>query len=52
MGLQVTAVMLGVEDLARSKAFYAEGLGCEIDQDYPHFVRLSLGDAFFGDRTL
>jgi catechol 2,3-dioxygenase-like lactoylglutathione lyase family enzyme len=44
MTLQVTAIMLGVEDLARSKAFYAEGLGCTIDQDYPNFVRFNLGD--------
>jgi catechol 2,3-dioxygenase-like lactoylglutathione lyase family enzyme len=42
--VQVTTIMLGVEDLARAKKFYAEGLGCEIDQDYPAFVSLSLGD--------
>jgi catechol 2,3-dioxygenase-like lactoylglutathione lyase family enzyme len=36
--------MLGVEDLARSKKFYGEGLGCTIDQDYPNFVSLNLGD--------
>jgi predicted enzyme related to lactoylglutathione lyase len=36
--------MLGVEDLARSKKFYAEGLGCAIEQDYPAFVSLNLGD--------
>ena len=44
MPLQVTAIMLGVEDLARSKKFYAEGLGCKIDKDYPGFVYLDLGD--------
>jgi len=44
MALQVTAIMLGVEDLARSKKFYAEGLGCAIEQDYPTFVSLNLGD--------
>jgi catechol 2,3-dioxygenase-like lactoylglutathione lyase family enzyme len=44
MPLQVTAIMLGVEDLARSKKFYGEGLGCTIDQDYPQFVRLDLGE--------
>ena len=43
MPLQVTAIMLGVEDLARSKKFYAEGLGCAIGQDYPGFVSLDLG---------
>jgi catechol 2,3-dioxygenase-like lactoylglutathione lyase family enzyme len=42
--LQVTAIMLGVEDLARSKRFYGEGLGCTIDQDYPNFVSFNLGD--------
>jgi len=43
MPLQVTTIMLGVEDLARSKKFYAEGLGCAIDKDYPSFVSLDLG---------
>jgi len=43
MPLQVTAIMLGVEDLARSKKFYAEGLGCAIDKDYPGFVSFDLG---------
>jgi uncharacterized protein len=44
MALHVTAIMLGVEDLAGSKKFYAEGLGCAIEQDYPAFVSLNLGD--------
>ena len=44
MPVQVTAIMIGVKDLARSKKFYGEGLGCTIDQDYPTFVSLSLGD--------
>jgi catechol 2,3-dioxygenase-like lactoylglutathione lyase family enzyme len=44
MALQVTAIMLGVDDLARSKKFYAEGLGCTVDQDYPNFVSFDLGD--------
>ncbi|MFD6434702.1 VOC family protein [Streptomyces venezuelae] len=43
MSLQVSAVMLGVEDLERAKRFYVDGLGCEVDQDYPGFVRCSLG---------
>jgi len=42
--MQVTAVMIGVEDLARSKKFYGEGLGCAIDQDYPNFVSFNLGE--------
>jgi predicted enzyme related to lactoylglutathione lyase len=44
VALQVTAVMLGVKDLARSKKFYGEGLGGTIDKDYPTFVSVSLGD--------
>ena len=44
MPLQVTAIMIGVEDLARSKRFYGEGLGCTIDHDYPNFVSFNLGD--------
>jgi uncharacterized protein len=44
VALQITAIMLGVKDLARSKKFYADGMGCTIDQDYPVFVSLSLGD--------
>jgi len=43
MALEVTAIMLGVDDLARSKAFYADGLGCKVEQDYPGFVRFDLG---------
>jgi catechol 2,3-dioxygenase-like lactoylglutathione lyase family enzyme len=42
--LQVTAIMIGVEDLARSKKFYGEGLGCTIDQDHPNFVSFNLGE--------
>ena len=44
MALQVTTIMLGVEDLARSKKFYADGLGCAIEQDYLTFVSIGLGD--------
>src|SRR4029450_3297962 len=36
--------MIGVEDLARSKKFYGEGLGCTIDQDYPNFVSFNMGE--------
>jgi catechol 2,3-dioxygenase-like lactoylglutathione lyase family enzyme len=43
MAVQVTSIMLGVEDLARSKKFYGEGLGCTVDKDYPSFVQLDLG---------
>lgn len=44
MPLQMSAVMLGVGNLARSKKFYAEGLDCAISKDFPSFVSLSLGD--------
>ncbi|HEY7339355.1 MAG TPA: VOC family protein [Ktedonobacterales bacterium] len=44
MSIQVTTIMLGVEDLARSKKFYGEGLGCTLEQDFPHFVKFSLGE--------
>jgi catechol 2,3-dioxygenase-like lactoylglutathione lyase family enzyme len=44
VALEVTAIMIGVEDLARSKAFYADGLGCAIDQDHPNFVSFKLGE--------
>jgi catechol 2,3-dioxygenase-like lactoylglutathione lyase family enzyme len=43
MALQATAIMIGVEDLARSKDFYA-ALGCAIDQDHPGFVSFNLGE--------
>ena len=42
MSLQVTAIMLGVQDLARAKAFYTD-LGADIAQDYPNFVNLNVG---------
>jgi uncharacterized protein len=44
MPLQVTTIMIGVKDLARSKKFYGEGLGCMIDKDYPNFVSMNLGE--------
>jgi catechol 2,3-dioxygenase-like lactoylglutathione lyase family enzyme len=44
VGLHVTAIMIGVEDLARSKKFYGEGLGCALDQDYPNFVSFNLDE--------
>ena len=43
MPLQVSAIMLGVEDVGRARKFYVEGLGCEPDQDHRGFVRCSLG---------
>jgi uncharacterized protein len=43
VSVQVTAIMLGVDDLSRAKKFYADGLGCAIDKDYPGFVSFKLG---------
>jgi uncharacterized protein len=43
MSLQVTAIMLAVQDLARSRTFYGDGLGCTIDKDFPRFVSFDLG---------
>jgi catechol 2,3-dioxygenase-like lactoylglutathione lyase family enzyme len=43
MSLQASVIMLGVEDVERARRFYVEGLGCEIVQDFPGFVRCSLG---------
>ena len=44
MTLQANAIVLAVEDLARAKKFYEEGLGCAIEQDHPGFVSFNLGD--------
>jgi uncharacterized protein len=44
MNPQINAILIGVEDLNRSKKFYGEGLGCAIDQDYPTFVSFKLGN--------
>jgi catechol 2,3-dioxygenase-like lactoylglutathione lyase family enzyme len=44
MAVQLTAVMLGVQNLERAKTFYSEGLGCKVDKDYPNFVELDLGE--------
>ncbi len=49
MPVQVTTIMIGVEDVDRAKEFYSVGLGCEIAKDFPGFVELSLGD---GSSTL
>lgn len=44
MNPQITAILIGVEDMSRAKKFYADGLGCPIDKDYPAFVSFKLGD--------
>jgi uncharacterized protein len=40
----ISGVLLGVKDMGRAKAFYGEGLGCPIDQDFPGFVSFKLGE--------
>jgi uncharacterized protein len=44
VSLQMSAIMLGVEDLDRAKKFYAEGLGFRIDKDTRNFVAFTLGE--------
>lgn len=44
MRLQASVIMLGVEDVDRAKRFYVDGMGCEVDQDFPGFVRCRLGE--------
>jgi catechol 2,3-dioxygenase-like lactoylglutathione lyase family enzyme len=44
MSPKITAILIGVQDLNRSKKFYADGLGCAIDKDFPVFVSFKLGD--------
>jgi catechol 2,3-dioxygenase-like lactoylglutathione lyase family enzyme len=41
---KVSTIMLGVQDMARAKRFYVGGLGAAIQQDYPGFVLLNLGE--------
>lgn len=44
MSAKVSTIMLGVQDVPRAKKFYVEGLGAAIQQDYPGFVLLDLGE--------
>lgn len=41
----IDTIMLGVRDVTRAKKFYTDGLGAAIEQDYPGFVKLNLGEA-------
>jgi catechol 2,3-dioxygenase-like lactoylglutathione lyase family enzyme len=41
---KVSTIMLGVRDLAAAKKFYAEGLEADVEQDFPNFVKLDLGE--------
>lgn len=38
MNAHISGIQIGVEDLARAKQFYNEGLGWPIDIDQPYFV--------------
>ena len=40
----ISAVTLGVKDLARAKEFYGKGLGWAINHDYPTWASFNLGD--------
>ena len=44
MSVLISVVMLGVKDVERAKKFYVEGLGAEVEQDFPGFARCRLGD--------
>ena len=44
MNPHVSAITLGVGDLSRAKAFYADGLGWPILQDYDQWVSFQLGN--------
>jgi uncharacterized protein len=40
----MSVVMLGVEDVERAKRFYVDRLGAQLDQDFPGFARIRLGE--------
>jgi catechol 2,3-dioxygenase-like lactoylglutathione lyase family enzyme len=44
MNPHVSAITLGVRDLARAKQFYGEGLSWPIEQDYPQWVSFKMGE--------
>ncbi|WP_018353280.1 VOC family protein [Longispora albida] len=56
MKANLSAILLGVGDMARTKQFYTEGLGWEIDQDYGVSVFFALEDGplvgFYGREGL
>jgi uncharacterized protein len=39
-----SGIVLGVSDVDRSKAFYAQGLGWPIDQEAPGWIRFLIND--------
>lgn len=46
MGLTISTIMLGVQDLDKAKKFYAEGMGATLEKDFPGFVSVVLGESF------
>jgi predicted lactoylglutathione lyase len=44
---QISAILIGVKDLNRSKKFHSD-LGCRIDKDYPAFVSFNRGSCELG----
>jgi catechol 2,3-dioxygenase-like lactoylglutathione lyase family enzyme len=44
MNPYVSAIILGVRDIAAARQFYAEGLGWPVYQDYGGWVSFKLGD--------
>ena len=48
MSLQLNAVLIGVQDLKRSKEFYGSGLGLTVEKDYPNYVSFKTGSLEFG----
>jgi catechol 2,3-dioxygenase-like lactoylglutathione lyase family enzyme len=43
MNPHVSTIVLGVEDFARAKQFYCDGLGCPIEREHGRFVLFKLG---------
>src|SRR5579884_3135299 len=44
MNPHISAITLGVSDLARARRFYGEGLGWPVEQDYPQWVSFKMGE--------
>jgi len=48
MSATINAIVIGVSDMKRAKAFYADGLGCQVAQDNPAFVSFNMGEGSSG----
>ena len=51
MNSHVSAILLGVKDMERSKRFYTEGLGWKVQNDWGH-LRLFRPAGWFAGRLL